>query len=229
MNKQMILHLLFAVLASCQSPQKEKVQTKNSNDYSGVLNKNQLVVKAKKLELGNTTAEAAAEFQPDTTINKKLVLENHLSSKNFYARIETVDLLERLRTSPVAMFSNASNSEYLLAYQYEGNTNHSFSCFEVGYMKDLKKVDVRKINLLSEKSFKTESGLELGLSLPDVVKLKGIYYKKATNRNDVLLTYRINDLATSPFLMKYNMPGYFMEIKIKGDEVVKILFGFDYP
>jgi len=226
---KMVLFLAFALFASCQFSHKDNVQTENTSVHSAVLDKKQPVVKSTKPERKSASVEAVAEDQPDTTINKKLVLENHLSSKNFYARIDTVNLLERLRTSPVAVFSNASNSEYLLAYQYEGTTNHSFSCFEIGYMQDLEKVDVRKINLSIEKSFKTESGLALGISLADVVKLKGVYYKKVTNRNDVLLTYRINDLATSPFLMKYNMPGYFMEIKIKGDEVVKILFGFDYP
>ena len=196
---------------------------------SHVLDTSQLPVNDTEIVIKKTRAEYTESIQPDTTINQKLLLENPLSLKNFYAKIETVDLVEKIRSSPVAVFSNTGNDEYLLAYQYEGNTQSSFSCFEIGYIKDLKGTDESKINHSGEKYFRTESNLQLGLSLADIVKIKGNGFKKESMNGETILNYRIEDFATSAFLKQYNMPGYFIELVLKEDKVVKIVFGFDYP
>ena len=69
----------------------------------------------------------------------------------------------------------------------------------------------------------------LGISLANIIKIKGNGFKKESVNGETILKYRIEDFATSAFLKQYNMPGYFIELVLKEDKVVKIVFGFDYP
>ena len=121
MNKLMTIYLLFAVLMGCKSSQKEKVQTL-SDSISYVADTSQSPIKDTELVISNTRDEDVEDVLPDTTINQKLLLENARSLKRFYEKVADVDLFERVRSSPVAIFTNTDNDEYLLAYQYEGNT-----------------------------------------------------------------------------------------------------------
>ena len=171
----------------------------------------------------------AINIVPDTTINKKLFLENYKSLSNFYSNENPLELVERLRESPVIIFGNESNKEYLLAYQYGGNMENAFSCFEIGYFEDDKNVSLETFNQTRENNFQTESGLHLGLSLDDVIRIKGQEYEQQKSGDYIVLNYKIEDYENSLFLKEYNMPGYFIEIRLKDNIVRKITFGFDYP
>lgn len=162
-------------------------------------------------------------FKPDSLINGILTLNNQGSSKNFYPKMSSEQLVTFLRESPVLIFSNQMKEEYLLAYQYEGGTENEFSCFEIGYMSDLKKSN--RITHTDYKRFKLGSGLKLGLSSEELVKIKGDAYEKVENK----IIYRINDYHSSNFLKRYNMPAYFLECTLSNNKIVKIKFGFDYP
>lgn len=167
--------------------------------------------------------------KPDTTINEKLILGDNRSGKQFYPNIESIFLLERLRSSPVAVFGNSGRDEYLLAYAYEGTAKNAFSLFEIGYVSDLDSVAVKAMVTTHERSFKTESGLTLGLTLKEIVNIKGEEYETTTSENEKTVTYRISSLNNSPFLQRHHMPGYFIQLSLKNDRVVKIIFGFEYP
>ncbi len=164
---------------------------------------------------------------PDTSINGKLRLDNQISSKVFYSRIDVVILIEQIRDSPIVLFTNRQGNEYLMAYQYEGGAKNAFSCFEIGYQKDLSGQIPNKTH---EISFKTESNIRLGITLHDVELIKGKnYLKNVINGGTIVVKYRIKDMDLSPFLRRYNMPGYFLELTLKDDKVTKVFFGFDYP
>lgn len=159
-------------------------------------------------------------FVPDSSINRKLLLNNDRSLQEFYQNVNTLKLIEFVRESPIIAFCNMSKSEYLFAYQYEGNTANEFSCFEVGYFD-------KKIESYSQsnyKEFATESGLRLGLSLVDVERIKGKDYTKQGNK----IIYQISD-PNSAFLRNYNMPEYFLECDLQQNKVIKIKFGFVNP
>jgi hypothetical protein len=219
----MLTLILFSALLSCKPAQKEK-----PGSIVNLAKKQQPLVDTVQQLSPAAPFSWGAIVQPDTTINRKLFLEDYTSAERFYAKIETAEFIERIRSSAVMVFSNAATNQYLLAYQYEGDTKNAFSCFEIGYMKNLEPAGRGKMNRVNEKSFQTESGLALGLSLEAVVKAKGKGFKKTGTGNSITLTYRIED-AASPFLQRYSMPGYFMEFVLKENKVVKILFGFDYP
>lgn len=108
----------------------------------------------------------------------------------------------------------------MFAYQYEGNTQNEFSCFEIGYCDE----KTKKYAHSDYNNFLTESDLFLGLTLEEVEKIKGKNYTKQGNK----ITYLIND-SSSVFLRNYNMPEYFLECVLKQNKVIKIKFGFVYP
>lgn len=166
---------------------------------------------------------------PDTTINNKLFLENYKSLSNFYSDEKPLILVEGLRENPVIIFASKSLKEYLLAYRYEGNIENAYSCFEIGYFEEDRKVKLEKAIRVKESKFQTESGLCLGLSLKDVIRIKGEGYEQQKSGDYIVLNYKVEDFENSSFLQQYNMPGYFIKIKLKNNIVTNITFGFDYP
>lgn len=212
-----LLCLICVLLFNCNSnAPKEKVDTKDQETSA-----------ASDPQAEMPSLENLKAVFPDTTINGKLLLENPNSSKAFYPTIDAVKLIERLRDSPLVLFANQQGDEYLMAYKYEGNLKNAFSCFEIGYSKD---VASESPNKTPAKNFKTESNLGLGMTLKDLEAIKGKeYVKKNLDDNTILVTYRVNDMDSSPFLKRYNMPGYFLECTLKDDRITKVFFGFDYP
>ncbi|MDT0294908.1 hypothetical protein ACFQ3R_00095 [Mesonia ostreae] len=179
------------------------------------------VAKKEKISLDNPIQQTV-NFVPDSTINNVLTLNNSKSSKQFYPEISSsVELIERLRESPVLAF-NSKAKEYLLLYQYEGGVKNEFSCFEIGYISNLGENETINTDY---KNFETESGLKLGLSSEELIKIKGASYSKEGNK----IVYRMDDYPNSNFLKKYNMPAYFLECTLKNNKINRIKFGFDYP
>lgn len=177
----------------------------------------------------NTTLEANNILIPDTTINGKFILENYKSIENYFTTNSNFKLIEHLRSSPVAAFSNVGTNEYLLAYQYEGNTKNSFSCFEIGRFIDLKVINRTSIVDIKVKNFVTENSLQLGQSIEDVKRIKGNSFTETKESKERVITYKIED-TQSDFLKSYNMASYFLRITFdKTEKVKKIIFGFDYP
>jgi hypothetical protein len=130
-----------------------------------------------------------------------------------------------MRQSPVKIFCNKAETEYLMAYHYEGSAENAFDCFEIGYIngnKQIKRVAIKMDNIAS---FNTENDLKLGMALDDLIKIKGNNF----NKKNSTIRYEINNYSQSTFLKKYNMPGYFLECAISNSKIVKITFGFEYP
>lgn len=229
MSKIIFTPFLFVLLLGCQS---------NNEKTDVVRDKTELVVAEPlktdtalilKQEKNITTEKRVINIVPDKTINKKLFLENYQSLSNFYSNENPLELVEMLRESPIIIFGNKSNTGYLLAYHYEGNTENAFSCFEIGFFEDDKNVSLQTLYQTRENNFKTESGLRLGLSLADVIRIKGKEYEQQKSGDYMVLSYKIEDFENSLFLKEYNMSGYFIEIMLKDDIVRKITFGFFYP
>ncbi len=185
--------------------------------------------KVAKNEPVNTPFEVTNILMPDTTINSKFILENYKSIENYFTANSNFKLIERLRSSPVVVFSNVDNTEYLLAYQYEGNTKNAFSCFEIGRFIDVKEISKTSVVDAKVKDFVTESGLSLEQSIEDVKRIKGSGFTETTESMEKIITYTIQD-TQSNFLKRYSMPSYFLRITFdKTQKSKKIIFGFDYP
>jgi hypothetical protein len=137
-----------------------------------------------------------------------------------------VTLTEGLRESPVAVFVNQGRQQYLLASHYEGDTRNAFATVEIGYVfPAVLQRPQQQTNLMQ---FRTESGLCLGLPLRQVLALKGPNYRLRLTPDSVL-TYRLDRPEQSPFLRRYAMPGYFLELTVYQARIKALKFGFDYP
>lgn len=215
MNNYMYTLVLFSfLLFSCGNNQKSK-KTKNQPQK----NQKESVIKKYKGDL----------FVADTTINSKLFLENYQSIEKYFGGKSKFKMVEQLRSSPVVVFTNKGKGEYLLAYQYEGNTKNAFSCFEIGVLSELQKKIIFDITQTEIEKFNTENGLLLGQSINEVIKIKGNNFTETTERGEKIISYKIED-TQSGFLKRYNMPSYFLQITFdESVKVKKIIFGFDYP
>lgn len=219
--------LIFLVIGCKNNNFSESLQEikskKNINDsldkiFDTSLAKNSLVSKYE-----------ASNIIPDTSINKKLFLSDFQSLSNFYSTTKNIVTIERVRESPVVIFSNKNNKEYLIAYQYEGGMKNSFDCYEIGYLLNERELEKETFYNTSEDSFKTESNIYLGLPLENLISIKGASFKKNVVGTKTILTYRNCDFENSDFLQRYNMPSYFMEFTMQENRIIKIKFGFDYP
>lgn len=168
------------------------------------------------------------EFSPEISINKILKLEDYLSFERFYPQYNTLKVEYRMRETPAILFSNNSEKEYLITYQYEGDTKNNFSLFEIGYLKDDTKLKNYVVNKTKYDNFKTESGLKLGMTLEEITNLKGSDFKVEKKSNEQIIRYTI-DNPDDPKIKQYEMPPYFMEFYLKDKKVYKIIFGFEYP
>lgn len=168
------------------------------------------------------------EFSPEISINKILKLEDYLSFERFYPQYNTLKVEYRMRETPAILFSNNSEKEYLITYQYEGDTKNNFSLFEIGYLKDDTKLKNYVVNKTKYDNFKTESGLKLGMTLEEITNLKGSDFKVEKKSNEQIIRYTI-DNPDDPKIKQYEMPPYFMEFYLKNNRVYKIIFGFEYP
>ncbi len=168
------------------------------------------------------------EFSPEISINKILKLEDYLSFERFYPQYNTLKVEYRMRETPAILFSNNSEKEYLITYQYEGDTKNNFSLFEIGYLKDDTKLKNYVVNKTKYDNFKTESGLKLGMTLEEITNLKGSDFKVEKKSNEQIIRYTI-DNPDDPKIKQYEMPPYFLEFYLKDKKVYKIIFGFEYP
>jgi hypothetical protein len=181
--------------------------------------------------LGNTllinarTPVDTLSFRPDTTVNRILILSNPKSTFRFYPKIAKEKDIKFFRCNPVYIFSNASKNECLITYMVYGGVKYGFGCFEIGILKETK----NKVLETKYSHFETESGVKLGLSLKDLIKIKGKDYIKKGNQIFYTLGDSTSTDTNDPFLKKHNQYFYYLECTFEKDKIVKIIYGFrDY-
>lgn len=187
---------------------------------------NQPKTPEKKEAEAESTTKASELFIPDTIINGKFSLRTPGLLEELKL-ILFVKLVEKIRQSPVAIISNEDQSEYLLLHQFQGDTEDTYSILEISKGEPALKNAIQYHS--GEQNFQTESGIKLGLSMADIIKAKGSSYELQQSGKDTLIRYAITDYDNSAFLKAYNMPSYFLEVKIKNTKAEHVSFGFDYP
>lgn len=170
------------------------------------------------------------QFRPDTTINRKLVLENSQSVKAFLPDLQALAICEnRIRPYPFSLFVNNTETAYLFAYCYEGSLRNEYSAFEIGYVTDVASLERIKHYTVSDSLFTTETGIKLGMDVQELIKIKGKDFQKIgkTDEKGSWVVYRID--AQSDFCRKYGMPDYEMKVRVSNGKINRICFGFEYP
>lgn len=199
--------VLFPLFVACGQTSKPKEN----------LVENDIEIQAKK---------EAVSFNPDSSINNVILLEN--SSSTLKTLGDVMSHVNADADYPDAYFkSSGKGVEYLRVVFFPGNESNSLSQFEVGNTVELESKNFIPIDY---PSFKTESGIKIGMSKNQLLGIKGEDFIKRQVNGQEVLNYRIDDFASSTFLKKYNMPVYFAEYWFTNDgRLVKYKFGFEYP
>jgi len=130
------------------------------------------------------------------------------------------NIIEDKEVLPYAIFTNENKTEILKLYLFYGTKRNEF------YQVEISPYDKKTVpNPTKYKNFSTESGIKLGISKKDLIKIKGNNFVETNH----VLRYEISDYEKSHFLEKYNLPIYFAEYTFDQDKLCKIYFGFEYP
>jgi hypothetical protein len=166
-------------------------------------------------------------FLPDTTINSVLKLLDPSSIRKSIGD-QASKMIED--EGPVRVqITNKRGDKYLILYQLPGANENSFNEFEVGLIKSHN--ESFRPSLF--KSFSTECGVRLGITMDSLIMLKGSHFVSSTIKGRTVLTYKIaeqgNKVGKNSILNRYNMPEYRAEYYFINLRLVKFVFGFPNP
>lgn len=155
---------------------------------------------------------------PDISVNN-IKLSDTTSVVLGYSDLK-YNVIEGKEELPYVIFTNENKTEILKLYLFYGAKRNEF------YQAEISPYDKKTIsNPTKYKNFSTESGIKLGISKKDLIKIKGNNFVETNH----ILRYEISDYEKSHFLGKYNLPIYFAEYTFDQDKLSKIYFGFEYP
>lgn len=198
--------------------------------FSCEIHKKNNVVQSIEYKIENNKIEdrvSVTGFIPDTSVNDVMFLEQY-----FVPQIYGVDSfikIEGVRENYVVAFCNNKKDKYLLTYFYEGGAENTFSAFEIGYIKDDIAILQQQPYHTNNIDFLTESVIHLGLTLDEVINIKGTPQNRYIEQGFTIMSYYISDNEKSDFLNRYKMPSYLYRFWFKDNKLVKFLFGFNYP
>lgn len=157
-------------------------------------------------------------FVADIKVND-IELSNNNTSLSSYKDLDKL-VIEDKQGLPYVSFLNKKETEKLTVYFFYGSGYDEFYQFKIEPYTGNK-----LNNRLEYNSFITESGIKLGITKTELLKIKRNNYTE----NDNTVKYVLSDYNSSCFLQKYNLPVYFSEYTFKDDKLIKIYFGFEYP
>lgn len=183
-------------------------------------------------------------YMQDTTINGKLTLWNDFHLPNISCITnDTTDITNLLMSSdtaivnadvtsifggvPYVLFFNVDNTEFCFATPYYGTCAKCFLAYYIGYTRNIVAKDFKYIET-KEQTFHTESGIHLGMSMDEVINIKGNAFH---TKNNMFTYYFISPAANDDIdIMEYykdnDMGDMFMTIVSDNGIVVGIAFGY---
>ncbi len=83
---------------------------------------------------------------------------------------------------------------------------------------------------MTDKNFRTDRGIQLGITLETFkTKIGTTNYKSQTKKGVTKITIDLNDFKNDKFLQAYNMPTYLAEYYFKNGRLIIFEFGFPTP
>lgn len=162
------------------------------------------------------------DFIPDISVNGLELGNSETLKKNQIPEINDVIIEEPQESLPFMSFISRNGNEKLTAYCFYGSGDDEFYQFKIEYKLDHPSSQEMKSDFIK---FSTESGIKLGISREDLLKIKGNNF---VIEGDVIM-YKLDDFNNSSFLQKYNLPIYFSKYTFKNNKLIEIYFGFEYP
>ena len=128
---------------------------------------------------------------PDISVNN-IKLSDTTSVVLGYGDLK-YNIIEGKEELPYAIFTNENKTEILKLYLFYGTKRNEF------YQAEISPYDKKTIpNPTKYKNFSTESGIKLGISKKDLIKIKGNNFVETNH----VLRYEISDYEKSRFFRK---------------------------
>lgn len=213
MNKQS-LFMAVLIIFCCFCDSKKSIQQTNGNRANV-----EAPLAAKE---ASVVSDTCGHYALDTAVGG-IILHDVVSSEAILGDLE--NSLNLKAALPYAIFSDHENEVYLKVTCFPGSSKNQVSVFEIG--KTVKEDEPGKVMILPK--LKTGQGIELGVSLNEVVSRLGPCHEKKEEGPLTKIRY-VKEKKSSPFLRRNNMPIYLANYYFSAEKrLVKFDFGFVYP
>lgn len=180
------------------------------------------LARIKKIEI--QSKQISKEYVPDIQLNNKLRL------------IDQINDLNTISLNDFCFIQNLKKDEVLVMSISFGGSKNEYRFFDIislsnGQQNELKKynVDLLKIPTINIISFKSESGIKLGMSRDEIHKIKGDNCEIIKKGDEVEIHKYVIDNQNSKFLQKYNLPKYVAHFFFQNNKLCRYSFGFEMP
>ncbi len=127
---------------------------------------------------------------------------------------------------PHARFVSTNGAQELVLFAHYGATDDEYAEVEVR-AAGAEAIALKDLPLAS---FKTEHGVELGMTVAEVERLFGTCFKsRQKSGTDLFFEYEIKGADRDPELAKFGYPIYYAEYEFEKGKLVRYRFGFAYP
>ncbi len=162
-------------------------------------------------------------FTPDTSVNEICLYDSTTLLKVIP---DVSKYINHAGPGAKAIFLNNNSTEKITLIFHAGGNRNEVAEFKIE-LTETKNFLLPIIDTI--KSFKTNSGIMLGIDQQTLIKNIGNDFEIKKDNEKESLIYKINDFETSEFLCEYNMPEYYAEYEFKNQKLIMFKFGFEYP
>jgi len=203
---------------SCQEEQTDTVQANERIELLPEPDRDQrLIAEAiKVLETKNCSFDV-----PDTSICG-INIRDQKSTNKIIGQDNDIDNREQYH------FLSKSGQELLTLTQHPGDFHNEISVFNISSAGE----KVKNYRKLAYDQFKSEKGIQLGMSKNNVIGLLGNCFAEIEHsKNYTQLYYRIDERMNSQtgLLERHNMPIYYATYSFQDGILKQFEFGFEYP
>lgn len=130
---------------------------------------------------------------------------------------------------PKLEFINADKTQKFTVFHCYGSGKNDICTFRVEFRKRSDSIPFYGV-YITDKNFKSEKGIQLGITLENFKKKIGTKkFKQEIKKGETKITIELDYTQNDPFLRMYNMPTYLGEYYFKNDRLIIFEFGFPTP
>lgn len=160
---------------------------------------------------------------PDTAISGITLTDRDSAIKVVGSDVKLGDSEDDL---PHARFVSTNGAQELVLFAHYGADDDEYAEVEVRVAG----AEALALKDLPVESFKTERGVELGMTVAEVEKLFGTCFKsRQKTGTELFFEYEIRGADRDPELSKFGYPIYYAEYEFERGKLIRYRFGFAYP
>ena len=168
-----------------------------------------------------------AQYTPDTNINGVELMD----AKSFEEKFKAYRLPEYYEADhpPKLEFINADKTQKFTVFHCYGSGKNDICTFRVEFRKISDSIPFYGVKI-TDKNFKTEKGIQLGMTFENFKKKIGTKkFKTVIKKGETKIIIELDNFKDDPFLQLYNMPIYLGEYYFKNGQLIIFEFGFPTP